>query len=1227
MMIKEKVLRFITVFICSIILSLPFYTSAVYAGLSHPLVYGKGLSSSKAGFIRDNDDLATFQVNANITGDSVISASQISLDNSESEVFFGSCSHIGGGTYTCYLTLNLSDYHEANLCDYYNGYVLNLYNDANSKVDTISTYSICDVNIPVIEQLSVEDDDVKENDEIVFYFTATDSATDSYPNRCSGFSRAVLYSGQYTTGNIWLNGKSDVCLYEGNITIDASDISQEGDVVFRLKVYDNFDHPSLDKSVTVSIDKSVPEIRLKNYSIKDGNGNTVLFMEDKYVKLSFSVEIDEDNLDVQSVFADMTNIGVIDYLDPSSCNEEDEYTVCSWNNVAFHLNKTILDNPVKIYASDTNGNDKTQSILFNADIGDDTYGPSVKNVFIKDLSGNLISGYVKPELFNGLFYVNFSDSGTGVDHDSPCVNLTELNDLSSNVYLCASSAKCEDEGDNTLCSWQTNFLIIEEGTKEIEIVAADNAGNAAMHTVSFFMGIDEEGPVFEKVLTNNGKEYIKPKNNDIVLVFDDDSGMSPETTFIDLSNLGLSTVFNADNCSLHGEKWYCYFGDVSLTKDFVEGSTYTVSVAPSTKDKLGNIIDERAYFDLTIDKNAPVLQEVVFDPLYPNTGQSLTMTLQFDDVSGIYEGSIDASSVSSETFPKDMTCSGNQCTITIRNLQEGNNSVVYFTVEDYAGNSINDSFEMDVFVPDYSTVPNYVSTSILDISPPKIDRKAASTLSYPVFVTVELDYDRDTLVYDKSISCDSPAGSEVLLDEDSDIPIINFRLASGTYDEESLTIPCELQLYVVHDGVLYGLPETEYIDVDLGLYNIPLGDVDENIQDKIDEIDDKIKSLQSDIQSLESVVSIWGTICSIAELMHKLNSLQQSIKSLMWGILIITEKNPFTTAQSCGTWAAICETTSSFSNFVEYFVWPSGFNLMSPALYYMKLPCMVFFHCALCDINALSNIGADLFSEVFPSEMIADTVGVDMDTGESFSVDDEYYNMRISSSSMDYNNYLSEDRGIFGLFEISNVDLAYSSLIEMEGEWTEDFLQVNHDVVESDKWLFNPYKSKHYASTCMCLPAQVYNLKKEREINCMQKTCLEGALANGMPTDSCSKSFQERYCLYVEGAEWKKGVAFSDALSSLFISLALKIAMNVAGDILTDTACETYVASALIGCTCPSDPMASGNVMCGLSLSVKALLGIVNTAQSIFSFDNYDQELEGNYCGDAETEESGGWFF
>ena len=97
---------------------------------------------------------------------------------------------------------------------------------------------------------------------------------------------------------------------------------------------------------------------------------------------------------------------------------------------------------------------------------------------------------------------------------------------------------------------------------------------------------------------------------------------------------------------------------------------------------------------------------------------------------------------------------------------------------------------------------------------------------------------------------------------------------------------------------------------------------------------------------------------------------------------------------------------------------------------------------------------------------------------------------------------------------------------------------------------WDPYKSIHTAQNCLYIDAIIYNMRKERQINCMYTRCLEDNAENGLPTDVCDLQYKERQCLYVEGAAW---MAAGSVDFIHFLQLALNSALSNADVIIAGT--------------------------------------------------------------------------
>lgn len=91
-------------------------------------------------------------------------------------------------------------------------------------------------------------------------------------------------------------------------------------------------------------------------------------------------------------------------------------------------------------------------------------------------------------------------------------------------------------------------------------------------------------------------------------------------------------------------------------------------------------------------------------------------------------------------------------------------------------------------------------------------------------------------------------------------------------------------------------------------------------------------------------------------------------------------------------------------------------------------------------------------------------------------------------------------------------------------------------------FLWDPYKSIHTARNCLFMSGIIYNMRKERQLSCMRRTCVEENAAVGLPISSCDIMYKERTCLYVESAQWKAmnmqdaGQVFANFMLNGFIS-------------------------------------------------------------------------------------------
>jgi len=176
---------------------------------------------------------------------------------------------------------------------------------------------------------------------------------------------------------------------------------------------------------------------------------------------------------------------------------------------------------------------------------------------------------------------------------------------------------------------------------------------------------------------------------------------------------------------------------------------------------------------------------------------------------------------------------------------------------------------------------------------------------------------------------------------------------------------------------------------------------------------------------------------------------------------------------------------------------------------------------------------------------------------------------------------------------------------------------VNEDSSDSSTWMYDPYRSIEYAKICMCAPGYLYNLKKERQIKCLKKTCLEETAKSGFPRYVCDKAYKERMCLYVESAQFKKH-GYLPIFDNLDEALIVYLPGIILGMAYSATCPEhkwipemNCMVSILEGGPCAE--RTGKNVLCGLSAAVTIIIDVIDISEGI-DFDQYEQDLDTDYC-------------
>jgi len=887
-------------------------------------------------------------------------------------------------------------------------------------------------------------------------------------------------------------------------------------------------------------------------------------------------------------------------------------------------------------------------------------------------------------------------------------------------------------------------------------------------------------------IDSSGNSYLGSGENILTVEIDEAGvGFHKANVDLDLTNIGGGQKVKATNCSITSAVWKCYWYNFG---EHASEGTKQISIKANSVDDLDNQVTGTSAYNVIVDQTNPTIGGISYTPSAPVSGDTLTLTFNVQDNSPITP-SVNASKVSATPIHYG-TCSNNVCTVNINNLVSSHTIAdIQVIAEDAAGNIAAKQKEVTIYQSDSSTTPSFFRVSDIELIPSRVDKKVASQLAVNIYVHVTLQEAGSGESIGKTVDCTEMANhlaeSPYLMNEYEDDPyiVIKTNTAVGTLD--SLPIRCKLRLMVKDNQNVYSELEEEDITAELELYGNALGDIEENIEDKLEAINNEIEDVESDIDSWEQWLKILGMWCTIAQMMGTLNSVIQNFKITYYMFTVsataaeaATDATLFTAATAevplalaaatassvcpgpcvvpcvpcaaaitaaipvlaldlkvilasaaadsivankpaamayvatlttvttacsgCPTamalltpalvsaaggeasaiawlanvaaWVSVCTWGNWFHVLVESVFWPSGM-IGLPVGMISKYGCSITFNCALCDFNTIASLAVSLGGNKL-NNMILDgsvSTGYSSDKMEKALSDNklktaantnnptqkvttnadatktpaQLQTERVLQGAADSQTRLGS---LFGTGTDTTTDTGTDTTTDTGTDTTTDtgtdttsstlggvknffttdlvlrewmktgkYTEIPDGDVGEDSWIFNPYKSIHYAEACLCIPAIAYNQKKDMQIKCMYRNCIQHHINAGIPTTNCDLAYKERECLYIESAQFKlhgyMGGFFDNLLDFLWANLPYLL--SALGYLAF---CSQYkVTGSIEQCTAsfPLGVYKTGNllVLCGIWGTVQTTLELISVFNSEFSMNNYDQDLEGeDYC-------------
>ncbi len=681
---------------------------------------------------------------------------------------------------------------------------------------------------------------------------------------------------------------------------------------------------------------------------------------------------------------------------------------------------------------------------------------------VLDISTNTLVKYIGGDAVLTTVKINVSDSSFEIVH----ADLSAFNAVIGSTYENVTGT-CEQNYDDEaeyVCTWTNVYVEGVSGTIKPTFFAYDTGGNEKIYSPAYTITKDETAPTIIQAYNEAGGDelYLKSGTNSVYADFDPTgSAFSRGKAYLTLSLASLNKK-TATACWENGVYWSCVW-NFSMSYSGTSSSTLYIDA----EDDAGNAM-EQYDADVYTDSEEPEITSIIKSLDCPTGSDSLIIEINATDDSDELYATFYGEDIRTSNDPITEECSMVEegvftCLITVNDLVSyPEDEDAEIEVSDIAGNIADDDVSVSVCELEQSGTPNLVTTYIDDVSP--VDKLTLSYIDYPLYVPISFSMTSGAHIVSKTASCEDASMYFIDQSETTTLAVLTIpkqSVANGTY---SLREDCTISLTMQYGDNVYVNPEIENVTFDVELYGTPLGNIEESIGQKIEWQKIGIREAQGKIDNWVWTNRIFGFICTTSmNILTKANSIASIVHGIGAGLINIPAIYL--------TGVSIAKAMTLFDKFILKWVSFPGYGGWKNLGTYMKWICFIYSGKRCEGFNGLENEFA----------IKADEYGTDA-----------YYEALFPDSSgvMTTQVPSAEKQGHYRLFY----------------DW-------------------DPYKSIHTAKSCWYIDAYIYNLRKERQINCMYTKCLEENAKKGLPIEVCDIQFKERECLYVDGAAWLAGAA------------------------------------------------------------------------------------------------------
>ena len=774
------------------------------------------------------------------------------------------------------------------------------------------------------------------------------------------------------------------------------------------------------------------------------------------------------------VTVDGNVIKTVDFDEPKNCDSGEKSA-----SYQYSTGDTFVGLDVCVVAEDYLGQ---ESAVECRTFSIDNSPPKIQSVEFRDAQGYEMSHMKTGQKVVADMFVKIINE-EDVVFESVRADLSKLNPGSG------EQGPAEVIGDEYV--WR-DVAITSPSTCEVAVSARDEIGNEASAVLACSLPVDDTGPtptaIYASSVGLNGTNLVGQNGTIYVDFTEDGSGMDKGNAFMDLHNIGLGTVVQADDCVNQGSGvWRCEWRVVPT----VSTGNYKITVIDGTSDDLGNFAVQPLSTDVDVDVAPPEISSVDITFVHessdygPRAVYGDTIEFLFNTSDAI-EAYADLSMIGGANSTPAVECMGSSCKFTaLIDVSGPLNATIDFDFYDIAQNKESYAYSFIVYgLLANDTTTNYWKSTVT-CSPKLIDRSTAELYNHPVYCSVKLTPNNpqaDTVFVKPGefSECIGDFGGYVV-----DMEVINnnfgsrnpyfvFTLAAAPFAVNELKFACPLYISTRVGDFFSPSIEMENVSVNLEFYDLPYGEVYENQEQEIKHAMEKAMNTLKWVGDIEEYIDFARKMCNV--------------KTTVTSVLAALD--------------AIIDLLAVAGAAVGLIKQSAGQALIDQAKHLCKQ-------------------GVGPLEKMFTGDPSDKDASKKSMFGELFNIADllcKMANCQLSREDVkQYSEDLAVGASVFG-----------GGISEGACKWYKEFVggakMIDYDKLTKDAQtgqVDSPVDIKESivgSVACTCLPGITYNLNKIRQIYCGYAYCLgKRVLEEGLPRSYCANEKAYLTCNYVVG--------------------------------------------------------------------------------------------------------------